>query len=115
MPRRNLYRHAASVTLLALIALTFLWEWQIAPLRPGGSWLALKALPLCLPLSGILKGKVYTYQYASMLILPYLAEGVMRLTDLAPISRLCAATEIVLSLAFFVFCLLYIRSSRSSS
>ncbi|MDO5686545.1 MAG: DUF2069 domain-containing protein [Neisseria sp.] len=115
LARRHFYRRAAALCLSALIVLTFLWEWQIAPLRLGGSWLALKALPLCLPLSGCLKGKVYTFQYSSMLILPYMAEGVVRLADVAPLSRLCAALELMLSLAFFVLCLLFIRSTRTSS
>lgn len=111
----NTLRHIqriSVITLLALIALTFLWEWQIAPLRAGGSWLALKTLPLCLPLSGCLKGKVYTYQYSSMLILFYLAEGVTRLFDISLASRLCAAVEIVLSLIFFIACLMYVRTFR---
>ena len=50
----------------------------IAPLRPGGSWLALKALPLLLPLKGIFSGTIYTYRWAIMLVLAYFAEGVMR-------------------------------------
>ena len=63
---------------IALIVLCLAWELWLAPLRPGGSLLALKALPLALPLSGILKGRRYTYQWSSMLILAYFAEGVTR-------------------------------------
>lgn len=110
--RAEMYRIAASGCLTALILLTFLWEWQIAPLRPGGSWLALKALPLCLPLSGCLNGRIYTYQYSCMLVLFYLGEGCVRLSDAAPLSKICAALEIVLSLAFFVLCLCFIRAKR---
>ena len=50
----------------------------LAPLRPGGSLLVLKVLPLLIPLTGILRGRVYTYQWASMLILAYFAEGIVR-------------------------------------
>ena len=64
--------------LVALILLCLAWELWLAPLRPGGSLLALKALPLALPLGGILGGRRYTYQWSSMLILAYFAEGVMR-------------------------------------
>ena len=75
--QKTLYLGACS-SLLALIFLCLAWELWLAPLRPGGSWLALKALPLLLPLMGILHGRRYTYQWASMLILAYFAEGVMR-------------------------------------
>ena len=75
---------ASCASLIFLILLSLSWELWIAPLRDGGSWLALKALPLCLPLGGILKGRIYTYQYSSMLILIYFAEAVMRLFDASP-------------------------------
>ena len=52
----------ASTSLIALIFLCVAWELWLAPLRPGGSWLVLKALPLLAPLMGILKGRRYTYQ-----------------------------------------------------
>ena len=103
---------AACGSLIFLIVLSLSWELWIAPLRSGGSWLALKALPLCLPLSGILKGKVYTYQYSSMLILIYFAEAVMRLFDHTPAGRWCAAGAVVLSLLYFVSCLLYVKRIR---
>lgn len=86
MNRQTAY-FLASFSLIALIALSLSWELWIAPLRPGGSWLALKALPLCLPLSGILKKKIYTYQYSSMLVLIYFAEAVMRLFDAYPAEK----------------------------
>ena len=55
----------------ALIVLSLAWELLISPLRPGGSWLALKALPLCLPLAGLLKNRMYTYRWVSMLVWLY--------------------------------------------
>ena len=54
------------------------WEMWLAPLRPGGSLLALKALPLSLAIPGVLNGRRYTYQWSLMLILAYFAEGVTR-------------------------------------
>ena len=66
-------QRAAIVSLIALIALCLLWETILAPLRPGGSWLMLKVLPLLAPLFGVLRGKRYTYQWASMMILFYFA------------------------------------------
>jgi uncharacterized membrane protein len=68
----------ASVSLIALILVCLAWEMWLAPLRPGGSMLALKVLPLLLPLRGILHGRRYTYQWTSLMILLYLAEGLVR-------------------------------------
>src|SRR5690606_6424300 len=72
------WRRSAVVTLIALIVVCVLWEGVIAPLRPGGSWMMLKVLPLLLPLRGILRGNLYTYQWASMLSLIYVMEGAVR-------------------------------------
>ena len=105
-------QYLAAFCLIALIALCLAWELWLAPLRQGGSWLALKALPLCLPLSGVLKGRVYTFQWSCMLILLYFAEAVMRLFDHTPAGRWCAAGAVVLSLLYFVSCLLYVKRVR---
>ena len=105
----------ASASLVALIALCLAWELWLAPLRPGGSLVALKALPLALPLAGILAGKRYTYQWSSMLILAYLAEGVMRAFAERGAAQALAAAEIVLSLAFFASALAYARLARGAA
>ena len=102
----------AVVSLCGLIVLSLAWELWLAPLREGGSWLALKALPLCLPLSGILKGKVYTYQWSCLLILAYFAEAIMRLFDAMFISQLCAMGALVFSSIFFVACLVFVKQKR---
>ena len=94
-------RVVAAAALLALIVLCVAWEIWLAPLKPGGTLLALKALPLALPLSGILKGKRYTYQWSSMLILAYFAEGATRAWSDAGLSRQLALAEIALSLGYF--------------
>ena len=61
-------RTVAVVSLLALIVLCLAWELVLAPVRPGGSWLALKALPLCIPLAGLLKNRMYTYRWLSLMV-----------------------------------------------
>ena len=109
-------RAAQAVALVALLALIFLclaWELWLAPLRPGGSWLALKALPLALPLAGVLKGKRYTYQWSSLLILVYLAEGATRAWSDHGLSRNLALAETALSLGFFAAAVCYARLSRA--
>jgi uncharacterized membrane protein len=113
MRSKPLARIAAAVALGALIVLCLAWEMWLAPLRPEGSWLALKALPLALPLGGVLKGKRYTYQWSSMLILAYLAEGVTRAWSDKGLSQTLALVEVALSLAFFVAAVSYVRATQA--
>ncbi|GHT81832.1 membrane protein [Betaproteobacteria bacterium] len=103
----------ASVTLVALIALCVLWEGWLAPLRPGGSWLILKGAPLLLAVRGVLRGRRYTSQWLSMLVLLYFAEGVMRAFDPGLIAWL-ARLEVVLSFILFVAVIGHARSSAPS-
>ena len=102
-------RALAVGSLLGLILLSLAWELLVAPLRPGGSWLALKALPLCLPLAGLLKNRMYTYRWVSMLVWLYFTEGVVRAWGDKPPSNYCALLEIALCLILFVACLMHVR------
>jgi uncharacterized membrane protein len=102
-------------SLIALIFLGLAWELWLAPLRSGGSPLVLKILPLLVPLFGILRGKIYTYRWASMLILAYLAEGVVRAYSDHGVSAVMAMVEIVLALMFFVSSILYVRSASPAA
>jgi len=99
---------------VALIFLCLAWELWLAPLRPGGSWLLLKALPLLLPLLGILRGRRYTFQWASMLILAYFAEGAVRAASESGTAAVMASLEVLLSLAFFFSAIFYARLTRES-
>ena len=105
-------RLGASASLIALTFLCIAWELWLAPLRTGGSALALKALPLLLPLFGVLRGRRYTYQWSSMLILAYFAEGVVRAWSEHGAGRALAFAEIVLSMAFFTAAICYARFTR---
>lgn len=107
-------RWAAVVSLLGLIVLSLLWERWLAPIRPGGSWLMLKAIPLLLPLRGLLHGKRYTYQWSSLLILAYLTEGLVRATSDTGTSQMLAVVEVILSSIYFVSVLMFCRDSRPS-
>ncbi|KRC82930.1 hypothetical protein D3C87_729740 [compost metagenome] len=109
-------RLLASVSLFALIVLCVAWETVVAPLRPGGSWMLLKALPLAVPLRGIVRGNIYTYQWAAMLSLLYLMEGVVRaMSDPAPLSVLMAWGEILLSATFFLSAIFYVRPAKRAA
>ena len=108
-------RLTASASLAALIVLCLAWELWLAPLRPGGSLVALKALPLTFPLPGILNGKPYTYKWSSMLILAYFAEGATRAWADHGLSRTLAFGELALSLAFFAATVSYARLTRAGA
>jgi uncharacterized membrane protein len=99
----------ACASLIALIFLCLAWELWLAPLRPGGSWLVLKVLPLLLPLRGILAGRRYTFQWASLFIWVYFTEGVVRAWSDTGTARHLAWLEILLSLAFFISAASYAR------
>jgi len=104
--------YAGSVaSLTALIVLTLAWELWLAPLRPGGSWMVLKVLPLLAPLFGILRARIYTYRWASMLVVAYFVEGVMRAYADSGMSALLAGVQIVLALAFIFSAAMFVRSA----
>ncbi|MBI4741928.1 MAG: DUF2069 domain-containing protein [Betaproteobacteria bacterium] len=106
---------AASASLIALIFLCLAWELRLALIQPGGSWLALKCLPLLAPLFGILNGRRYSYQWASMLILLYFTEGIVRATTETGAGQWLAIAETVLALIFFVATVTYARLTRPSA
>ena len=107
-------RVVAFLSLAALIVLCLAWELWLAPLRPGGSLMALKALPLALPLGGILRGKRYTFQWSSMLILAYFAEGATRAWSEQGLSRALSLAEVLLSLVYFAAAVSYARGTKAS-
>lgn len=102
-------RRLAVASLLALIVLCLAWELFLAPLRPGGSWLALKALPLCIPLAGFLKNRMYTYRWVSLLVWLYFTEGVVRAWSDRPPGQWLAMIEVALCLVLFTACTAHIR------
>lgn len=111
LPSRTvaLTRTVAVSSLLALIALCLAWELWLAPLRPGGSWLALKALPLCIPLAGLLKHRMYTYRWLSLMIWLYFTEGVVRAWSDKPPGNWLAMVEIALCVVLFAACAAHVR------
>lgn len=100
----------ASFSLIALIALSVAWELWLAPYTPGGSLFALKVVPLLFPLAGVLKKNIYTLQWASMFIMFYFIEGVVRaMGDASTVSRALAGIEIFLCVTFFFSAIFYVR------
>ena len=105
----ELTRWLATSSLLGLIALGLAWELWLAPLRPGGSSLVLKVVPLCLPLAGLLKNRMYTYRWVSLMVWLYFTEGVVRAWGDAPPGRYLALVEVLLCLLLFTACALHVR------
>ena len=107
------YQFIASASLITLIFLCLGWELWWAPLRPGGSWLALKAVFLLAPLFGILRGKRYTYKWVSLFVQFYLLEGLVRATSEHGLAQWLAIGETVLAGILFISVILYIRATRT--
>ena len=105
----------ASLSLILLIVLCLAWEGFLAPLKPNGSNLILKAAPLLLPLFGVLKGRRYTYQWSSMFILIYFTEGAVRAWSDQGLSALLAFIEVLLSLTYFGCAIFYAKLTRVTS
>jgi uncharacterized membrane protein len=102
-------RHLAVGSLLGLIVLGLAWELWLAPLRPGGSWLVLKVLPLTLPLAGLLKNRMYTYRWLSLLVWIYFTEGATRAASDGGLSAVLAGIQVLLCVALFVACAMHVR------
>ena len=105
----NLTRLLAVGSVLGLIVLGLAWELFLAPVKPGGSLLALKVLPLCIPLAGLLKNRMYTYRWVSLLVWLYFTEGAVRAWSDRPPGNYLAMLEVLLCLLLFVACALHVR------
>ena len=102
-------RRMAVASLLGLIVLGLAWELWLAPLREGGSWWAIKVIPLVFPLAGLLRNRMYTYRWVSLLVWLYFTEGVVRAYGEAGWSAALALGQVLLCLVLFVACALHVR------
>jgi uncharacterized membrane protein len=94
-------------SLVAMIALGLAWELWLAP--TGSGTLAVKVLPLLIPIPGLLRHRLYTYRWVSLLVWLYFAEGVVRAYSESGLSAGLAATQVLLSLVLFGTCALHVR------
>lgn len=116
MDTAKVFHAGAIASLIWLIGWLVAWEVFVAPLHPGGSLLALKALPLLLPLRGVIKRDLYTLQWSSMVILVYFAEGVVRAwADTSEASRAMAVGEIVLVVVYYACALLFLHPYKKEA
>lgn len=112
---QTIIHRGAVISLIALIVLCIAWEMVLAPVRPNGSWLVLKVIPLLIPLRGILKRDLYTMQWSSMLILLYFAEGIVRGMSDSGLSATLGWIEVALVLSFFICVIAYLRPYKKAA
>jgi|GEM_PF-97897 uncharacterized membrane protein len=109
-------QRTAVASYLGLFCLCVLWEIWLAPLKPGGTLLFLKALPLAFAVRGVVRGSLYTIQWASMLVLLYLMEGVVRVMSDPPGPSISLAwIEIALASVFFFSSIFYVRPAKRAA
>ena len=109
---KNPYQLIATAAFVDLFILCISWEWFISPLRPGGSWLILKAIPLLFAIPGLWRGNVYTMQWASMLILLYITEGLVRILETG-VNFWMAVLETTIGTIAFVCLLIYLKPIKA--
>lgn len=114
MSALSLARHGALLCLLLLIALVLAIELWLAPLRPGGSWLVLRVLPLLFAVRGLLHARRYTAQWLSLAVWLYFTFGIIRASTESGLSAALGALETLLALALFVACAVFSRLSAPS-
>ncbi len=117
MEQSQKYFHIGAIaSLLCLIAWLLAWETLVAPLHPGGSLLALKAVPLLIPLGGLIKRDIYTMQWSSMVILLYFTEGVVRgYSDKLLASNIMGWGEAAFVCVYFLCTVLYLRPYKRAA
>jgi uncharacterized membrane protein len=113
---QKFFHRGAIASMVLLICWCIAWEVWLAPLKPGGSWLALKAAPLLFPLAGIIKRDVYTLQWTSMVILLYFTEGVVRgWSDIGTLSAWLGWGEALIVTIYFICAVMYVRPYKKAA
>lgn len=111
------YFHIGAVASMGLLIVWCIaWETLLAPLKPGGSWLVLKAAPLLFPLAGVLKRDIYTLQWTSMMVLLYFTEGVVRgWSDMGATSAWLGWGEAAIVVVYFICAVMYVRPYKQAA
>ncbi len=99
---------------LALIVMGLAWELVLDPIRPGGSWLALKVVPLFFGIKGMFNGRLYTFKWMSLLIWIYVGEALVRIIGLSPTERMLAWISLVLAAGAAISILLGARAGLAT-
>ena len=113
LPATTLWTRALAVAAtLALFVLCLAWELRLAP--TGSGTLAVKALPLLLPLPGLARMRLYTYRWTSLAIWLWVGEGLVRATSERGLGATLATLEVALGVAIFVACAAHVRARQRS-
>ena len=112
-PREAFSRNLALVSLIALFVLCLAWELWLAP--TGRGTLAIKAVPLLLPMLGLWRYRLYTFRWLSLMVWLYFAEGAVRATSESGLSAWLASGEVLLSVAIFVACAMQVRQRLAAA
>lgn len=110
-PTTKLYRLLALFGNLALLAWIALWQLSLSP-HPhiGSTTLAIAwAIPLLLPLPGILAGKPYTHAWANFVLMLYFLHG-FTILYIDDGERWLAVVELLLTTVAFFGNILYART-----
>jgi len=110
----NLYQKTALISSVLLCILCIAWEWFLAPLRPHGSFMVLKCLPIVFLLPGLYRGANYQLQALSMIILLYFLEGISRLFEKG-LNPWLAGIELILSSVIFFAVLKYLGPLKKAA
>lgn len=105
-------RAAVVAAIAALVLLGLVWELWLAP--TGSGTLALKTLPLLLPLPGVLAWRLRSVRALALLVWLYVAEGALRTASERGIAAQLALLELLLCAALFAACVLHIRQRTRS-
>ena len=100
-------RAVAVGSVIALIVLGLAWELWLAP--TGHRTLALKVVPLLFPLAGLLRNRMYTYRWLSLMVWLYFTEGIVRATSDRGAGVWLGAIEVLLCLLLFAACAAHVR------
>lgn len=102
--------HALSIALWFCLCMSLL-AWVLA----GYPWMLciLATFPLLTPLPGLVRGKRFTFAWASLFTVPYVAFAVTELLVNAN-ARVVASATMLLVFGWFCSLVLYLRLSRGS-
>jgi uncharacterized membrane protein len=100
-------RAVAVGSVLALIVLGLLWELWLAP--TGDRTLAVKVLPLVPAIAGLMRYRMVTYRWVSLLVWLYFTEGVVRAASDRGLSAALGLIEVLLCLLLFAACAAHVR------
>ena len=100
-------RALAVVLWAGLVLLCIGWELWWAP--TGRGTLVIKVVPLLPALPGLMRLRLYTYRWLSLVVWLYVAEGLVRAPGDSGLSAGLAWAEVVLGVALFAVCATHVR------